>query len=36
MFIYKNNFCTAYHYLIIFHNLGNYQFEFEEYRESDS
>ena len=34
-FIYKNNFCTGYHYLIIFHNLGNYQFESEEYRESD-
>lgn len=32
-FISKNNFCTGYHYLIIFHNLGNYQFESEEYRE---
>jgi len=34
-FIYKNNFCTGYHNLIIFHNLGNYQFESEEDRESD-
>ena len=33
-FIYKNNFCTGYHYHYHY-NLGNYQFESEEYRESD-